>query len=295
VHMPAHIYIRTGRFNEAAQRNAAAAAVDEEYFKAAGPQPFYSMAYYLHNLQFESAAAMFAGNFAEAQRSAHITSTSAEPIADQMAMLEAFAAQELLVLVRFAKWNEILAAKAPIPARTVLNGLHHWAQGVALAETKKVTEAEHELTTLKDGATRVPKEAFVGPINWGGDVLAVAIADLNGRVRRARGDVSGAIAAFTQAVAAEDRLGYNEPPDWLLPEREQLGATLLRAGRAADAERVFRQDLVKHVGSPWALHGVWRSLDAMKSPNAAAAKQAFDDAWKSADVALGADFVPTAR
>jgi hypothetical protein len=295
VHMPAHIYIRTGRFAEAAKQNAEAAAVDEAYFKAEGPQPFYSMAYYLHNLQFESAAAMFAGNYAEAQRTARRTSENAEPIADQMAMLEAFAAQELLVLVRFAKWDAILAAKAPVPERTVLSGLSHWARGVALAETKKVTEAERALAQLKAGATRVPKEAFVGPINWGGDVLAVAVADLEGRVRRASGDLKGAIAAFTRAVAAEDRLGYNEPPDWLLPEREQLGATLLSAGRASDAERVFRDDLVKHVGSPWALHGVWRSLEAMKSPNAAAAKQAFEDAWKGADVALGANFVPTPK
>lgn len=293
VHMPAHIYIRTGQFAQAARRNAVAAAVDEAYFKQAGPHAFYSMAYYGHNLQFESAAAMYAGNRAEARLAAQRTVKESDPVADQMAMLEAFASQELLVLVRFGEWPAILASKPPVGTRTVQSGLYHWARGIALAHTGKAEDAEHELDSLQRTLTRVPKDAFVGPVNWGGDVLAVATADLRGHLRQARGDASGAIAAFRDAVAAEDRLGYNEPPDWLLPEREQLGVALLSIGNAAAAEAVFRADLVKNVGNPRSLHGLWRSLTAQrKSAAASQAKRDFDAAWRGADVVLGDDLYP---
>ena len=133
---------------------------------------------------------------------------------------------------------------------------------------------------------------MVGPINWGGDVLAVAVADLQGHIAWSRQDVSGAIAAFARAVAAEDRLGYNEPPDWLLPERERLGVALLAAKRAAQAEAVFRAELVAHPGNPRALHGVWQSLELRHKSGASVARRQFDDAWRSADVVLGSDLYP---
>jgi len=294
VHMPAHIYIRTGQFMKAAKSNADAAAVDEAYFKVAGPQSFYTMGYYLHNLQFESAAAMFAGNLAEARTSAQRTAKQADPIADQMAMLEPFAAQELFVLVRFGQWGDILASRAPAPVatRTLQRGFHHWARGAALAATGRSGEAEVELAALKQLLPQVPRDAMVGPVNWGGDVLAVAAADLAGRIATARGNAAAAIGAFTAAVKAEDKLGYNEPPDWLLPERERLGVALLAAGRAAEAERVFRADLVKYVGSPRSLYGLWKSLEAQQSAGAAEARRQFDAAWAGADVVLGDDLYP---
>lgn len=293
VHMPAHIYIRTGQYVQAARSNAVAAAVDEKYFKRPNPQTFYAMAYYGHNLQFESAAAMYAGNFAEARSAARRTVAMADPVADQMAMLEPFAAQEILVLVRFGAWSEILAMKAPAPTRTIQRGLYHWARGAAFSHTQRPADARVQLDSLQLTVTRVPKDAMVGPVNWGGDVLAVAAADLRGRIAFAAGDTSDAITAFTAAVAAEDKLGYNEPPDWLLPERERLGAVLLAAGKATDAERVFRADLKHNVGNPRSLYGVWRSVDMQhRAAETATAKRAFDDAWRGADITLGDDLLP---
>ncbi len=292
VHMPSHIYIRTGQYAKAAKSNAIAAAVDEAYFRRTGTQGFYAMAYYSHNLQFEAASAMFGGNLAESRDAAKRTVALTEPIADQMAMLEPFAAMELLVMARFGEWQSILALPAPKSARTLQAGFHRWARGIALAQTGNSAGAAVELDSLVRIQSRVPKEAMVGPVNWGGDVLSVAIADLQGHIATAKRDNAGAIAAFTKAVTAEDNLGYNEPPDWLFPERERLGVALLAAGRPADAARVFRADLTAHVGNPRALFGIWQALDAQKDGGAAAAKQAFDAAWRSADVTLGADLYP---
>ena len=294
VHMPSHIYIRTGQYRRAAHTNAAAAAVDEKYFRTPHPQTFYAMSYYAHNLQFESAAAMYAGNFAEARSAAQRTAALAGPVADQMVMLEPFAAQELFVLVRFGAWPEVLATAPPAATRTIQRGLYHWARGTAFAQTQHAAEARAQLDSLQRTLTRVPKDAMVGPVNWGGDVLAVAIADLRGRIAASVGNTADAIAAFTAAVAAEDKLGYNEPPDWLLPERERLGVTLMAAGKVADAERVFRADLLHNVGNPRSLFGVWRSLAMQhKTSAAAAAKKVFDTAWSGADVALDDALLPT--
>ena len=163
---------------------------------------------------------------------------------------------------------------------------------MALAQTGKVTEAAVELDSLRQTILRVPKDAMVGPVNWGGDVLAVAAADLTGHLLQAKRDTLGAVTAFTAAVEAEDRLGYNEPPDWLFPERERLGIALLTAGKPAAAERVFRADLAKNVGNPRSMYGLVMSLEAQRKGEAVAARQAFEAASGGADVVLGADLYP---
>ena len=285
VHMPAHIYIRTGEYARSARANATAAAVDEKYFKATGTSGLYAAMYYSHNLQFESAAAMFAGNLAWARAAAARTVKLADPIADQMAMLEPFAAMELLVQVRFEQWDDVLRAPAPVATRPLQTALYHWARGAALSGTGRPADAALELQALTDAAAKIPKDAMVGPANAAVDVAAVAQADLMGRVAESKGDLAGAVIGFTAAVVAEDRLGYNEPPDWLLPEREMLGRALLRAGKPARAEATFRADLTRNVGNPRALFGLWQSLEAEKKP-AADIKARFEKAWSSADVTL---------
>lgn len=290
VHMPAHIYIRTGQYARSAKSNADAAAVDEKYIKATGATGLYPMMYYGHNLQFEAAAAMFSGNLAQAQAAAQRTVQFADPIADQMVMIEPFAAMELAVATRFGMWGLVLSAKAPAPARAMQTSLYHFARGAALVGMGKTVDAEAELAALKQAAAKIPADAMLGPANSAADVIAVAVADLTARIADGSADQTGAIAWFTKAVAAEDRLGYNEPPDWLIPERERLGATLMKARRYAEAEQVFRADLKKNVGNPRSLFGLWRSLEAQqKKADAAATRQLFDKAWADADVVLGDD------
>lgn len=295
VHMPAHIYIRTGQYAKSAKSNADAAAVDEKYFTDTGANGFYAAMYYGHNLQFESAAAMFAGNLSQARAAAQRTVKLADPIADQMVMMEPFAAQELSVLVRFGQWPAILGIKAPPATRVLQSALFHFAHGAALAATGRVTQAEADLAALKSAVAKLPADAMVGPANSGADVGAVAIADLTARIAHAKGDVAAAINGFMAAAAAEDRLGYNEPPDWLNPERERLGAVLLKAGRFAEAERVFRADLARNTGNPRSLYGLYRALEGQKKYAAIETKGAFEKAWAGADVTLGDDLYGARR
>ena len=296
VHMPAHIYIRTGQYAKSAKSNADAAGVDEKYFKATGATDgLYPMMYYTHNLQFESAAAMFAGNLAQARSAAERTVRFADPIADQMVMVEPFAAQDLTVLVRFGQWPEILKARAPAPSRLLQTAVYHFAHGAALAATGKIAEAESDLAALRAAAAKIKKDEMIGSSNTVVDVTAVAIADLGARIADAKGDTAAAIKGFTAAIAAEDKLGYNEPPDWLNPERERLGAVLLKAGRFAEAEKVFRTDLEKNIGNPRSLYGLYRALEGQKKAAAAETKASFDKVWAGADVTLTDDLYGSRR
>ena len=295
VHMPAHIYIRTGQYAKSAKSNADAAAVDEKYFKDTGSSGSYAIMYYGHNLQFESAAAMFAGNLAQARAAAQRTVKLAEPIADQMVMIEPYAAQELTVLVRFGQWREILVIQAPPATRVLQTALYHFAHGAALAATGKAADAAADLAALKSAVSALPNDAMVGPANSARDVGAVAIADLIARIADAKGDTAAAITGFTAAAAAEDGLGYNEPPDWLTPERERLGAVLLKARRFADAERVFRADLAKNIANPRSLYGLYRALEGQKKYAATETMRSFEKAWSGADVTLGDDLYGTRR
>jgi len=180
---------------------------------------------------------------------------------------------------------------APAPTRTVQTALYHYIRGAASAGQGNLVEAAREQEALAAAVAKVPEDLMISATNTGRAVLAVADADLAARIASAKGDRAGAVAALTRAVAAEDTLNYNEPPDWLLPERERLGAELLAAGRADQAEIAFRADLERNVGNPRSLYGVWRSLEAQKKGDVAGARKAFEAAWAGADVTLGPDLL----
>jgi tetratricopeptide (TPR) repeat protein len=287
VHMPAHIYHRTGDYRSAIKSNALAATVDEKYLKDTGATGMYPTMYYGHNLQFLSAAAMMAGNFAEAREAGRKTAALVEPLAGDVVMLQPFAMQEVLALVRFERWDDVLAMPRP-PERPLQMALYHYAQGVAHAGKGDVKAAEIDAKNLA-GVGSLPNE-MISLVNSVGAVLMIAREDLAGRIAAAKGDSRRAIEALTRAVAAEDQLAYNEPPDWLLPAREQLGTVLLRADRVVDAERVFRADLERNRQNPRSLFGVLKALEKQgKAAQASEARKAFDSAWQGADTELKMD------
>jgi tetratricopeptide (TPR) repeat protein len=287
VHMPAHIWMRTGDYVAAAKTNAIAAALDEKYVQATGAKGFYPTMYYGHNVQFESAAAMMAGNLASARAAGRKIALLVDPMAGEMAMLQPFALQEVFALVRFSRWDDVLAQAVPPAGRDLQTALYHYTRGVALAAKKQVAEATQELASFEAAASRVPKDLMYSTINPAVLVLDVARQDLPARIADAGADTSRAIAAWRRTVAAEDKVGYGEPPDWLFPARENLAAALMRAGNASEAEQVFRADLEKNRKNPRSLFGLWKALERQgKAAEAAKAKLEFDAAWSGADTTL---------
>jgi tetratricopeptide (TPR) repeat protein len=218
-----------------------------------------------------------------------------DPIGDASPMLEPYALQEAWVALRFGRWKDALQLKAPPATRVVQTALAHYVRAAALAEQGELAEAEQERQSFQAASARVPEDLMISATNRGRAVLDVAAADLDGRIAAARKDIPAAVAALTRAADAEDKLLYNEPPDWLLPERERLGAVLLAAGRAANAESVFRKDLERNVANPRSLFGLWKALDAQAKPEAAGARATFEAAWKGADVTLDASLLGSPR
>ena len=294
VHMPAHIWMRTGDYVEAQKTNAVAASLDEKYVKATGATGFYPMMYYGHNLQFESAAAMMAGNLAAARAAGVKTANLVAPMAGEMAMLQPFALQEVLALARFERWDEVLAQPTPPAGRDLQMSLYHYTRGSALAAKGQIAEAEQELAALTTTSARVAKDVMYSTVNPAPVLLDVARLDLAARIADAKGGGASAIAAWRLAVAAEDKVGYGEPPDWLFPTREGLAAAFMRMGNAAEADKVYRADLQKYRRNPRSLFGLWKSLERQgKTAEAAKAKAEFDAAWAGADTNLSdAGFAP---
>jgi tetratricopeptide (TPR) repeat protein len=287
--MPAHIYARTGDHASAAAANAAGAAADRRYLVTAPPDSLYGMMYYSHNLHFLVDSHMMQGRFNDAQQASARVAEHLGPHVAMMPMIESMVIMPVNVLLRFGRYADILALPAPPAERTVQRAWHHFARGTALAETAKADEAAAERKLLIAAIAAVPETAAFGGGGWApaSAALSVAALSLDARIAAARADHANAIKFWQQAVAAADQLPYDEPPVWFYPVRESLGATLLAAGRAADAERVFREDLEKHPRNARSLFGLQASLARQgKETDAAWVQREFEAAWKNADTKL---------
>jgi tetratricopeptide (TPR) repeat protein len=291
VHMPAHVYIRTGEYVAAEKANAIAADVDREYIRRTGGEGMYPLMYYTHNVHFESAAASLAGRHASARRAADALAAEVTPAVSQMpTMLEAFLLQPVFVAVRFQNWEDLRAMPDPGAKMPLVRAGWLWGRAMAAAGQRDAARAR----TLRDayGVAKdaVPKDYLSSPQNSAAALFAVSDAVLDGRISEAAGDRKAAIEAFRRAVAAEDALAYDEPPAWYYPTRESLGGTLLRDGRPDEAEKVFRDDLAKHPRNPRSLFGLTASLEAQKkTADAAWTRAQFETAWKDADTKLSVE------
>ncbi len=202
------------------------------------------------------------------------------------AFADGFMAMPLEVLMRFGRWDEILAEPAFPDFVPISRALQHYARAVAHAAKGDVSAAQIEQAAFLEARARVPKEAQFGN-NAGSDVLDVAEQLMKGEILYLSGKADEGIAALREAVAREDRLRYDEPPDWIQPVRHALGAALLQSGRFAEAEAVFREDLAKLPGNGWGLYGLQRALQLQgKAEDATATGKQFDGIWKQADVQI---------
>jgi tetratricopeptide (TPR) repeat protein len=285
VHMPAHIYMRTGNYQGAVTSNAKAAEVDRAYIAANGGNGVYPSMYYNHNLDFLASAAMMSGQFKEAKRAADLVVANATPMIAEMPMLEPFGAKTLFVLLRFARWDDVMRLPKPDAKHALLSALWHFGRGVAQAARGKVDDAGKERMAYAEARKAIAPDSDWG-YNKAKDLLAVTDAALDGWLARAARDEGAAIEAWQRAVAGEDALNYDEPPDWFYPTRESLGAALLRAKQFDRAAQAFRDDLTRNPNNGRSLYGLWQAQLAKKDRAAAATEKLFHDAWKRADVSL---------
>jgi|HubBroStandDraft_6_1064221.scaffolds.fasta_scaffold03521_3 tetratricopeptide (TPR) repeat protein len=287
VHMPAHVYIRTGDYEAAVKTNEEAAAVDRAYIKASGAQGIYPMMYYSHNLHFIAMCASMNGNYAEARKNADLLVANVGPHVKDMPPLEGFMTIPMAVDVRFHKWNEILAMPQPDPAMKITTGFWHFSRGMALAGTGKVNEAEAEYKIVSEVEQNTPPDVvFAMPINnKAKDIMKISEDVLGAKIAMARNDKVQAISLLTAAVAIQDTLKYGEPPDWFFPVRESLGGALLINGDAAAAEKVFRADLERNPRNPRSLFGLQQALKVQdQNYDAGFIENEFRDSWKGGEV-----------
>jgi tetratricopeptide (TPR) repeat protein len=285
VHMPAHIYMRTGNYKGATEANARAAEVDRAYIAKNGMNGIYPMMYYNHNLHFLASAAAMEGRYAEAREAAVEVAKNADAIAREMTMLQGPTQWPALMMVRFSRWDEIL--KLPqSTAGSQANALWHFARGMAYAETGRTAEAEREQKQFTAAFAKIPPdEAFM--LNNGRDVISVAQVVLEAKIAEVRKENDRAVELLREAIRREDALSYDEPANWPNPVRENLGGLLLRLGRYDEAEKVFREELTVNPRNGRSLFGLMKTLEAKKeTAGANAIRGQFEKAWARADAPL---------
>jgi tetratricopeptide (TPR) repeat protein len=283
VHMPAHVYIRTGDYAAAEKTNEEAAAADRAYIQSSGVQGIYPMMYYSHNLHFIAMCAAMTGDYAQSQKAAEMLAAHVAPAVKDMPMLEGFMTIPMAVDVRFHKWDAILAIKEPSAEMKTTVGFWHFARGMALAGKGRIGEAEAEYKIVSEAEKATPPDAiFVMPVNnKTKDILKIAENVLGAQVALAKKDNAAAAAMLREAVAVQDTLKYNEPQDWFFPVRESLGGALLMSGDAKGAEQVFRDDLGRNLRNPRSLFGLHQALKAQdRNSDAWFVEQEFRKAWK---------------
>ncbi|HEU4698524.1 MAG TPA: tetratricopeptide repeat protein, partial [Gemmatimonadales bacterium] len=289
VHMPAHIYIRVGRYGDAIASNEHAVHTDETFIQDQRPDGLYPASYYPHNLHFLAFAATMAGRSGEAIEAARTLGTRVDSaLAGEVMEQQTFQSYLPLTLTTFGAWDAVLAVPLPPAELRLATGLTRYARGVALAALGRGGEAAVELDSVRAAAAAATSDP-ANPYNEARAPLAIAVHALQGEIAYRGGRPVEAIAHYEAALAIEDTLRYTEPPTWHHPIHHALGAAYLAGGRAADAERTYREALARFPENGWALYGLAASLRAQGRPAEADAVAArFERAWTGADVQLAA-------
>lgn len=256
VHMPAHIYIRLGRYADAIRINEDAVHADEHLFEgpSAGKNSFYGLAYYPHNWHFMSFAASMAADQETAMRAARQTTASITiEVARAVPSLEPIGAVAWQTMITFGQWKAVLAEPLPPADLRYLTGMAYYARGMAFSANRRWAEAH----AARDSVQRISRGYPEGDPQI---ALQIAALALEGEILQRSGKASASVAPFLRAVELEDGLAYTEPPTWYYPVRQSLGKAMLAAGDLTGAERIYREDLQRFPHNPWSLTGLQRSL-----------------------------------
>ena len=260
VHMPGHIYIRVGRYEDAIKANEHAIHADETYIRDANPtMGVYVAGYYPHNYDFLAFAASMIGREARAIETAEkmVKLISPEMMrAPGMAFAQKHFTRHLEMKVRFRRWDDILRAEAPAADVRVARAMWHYARGRAHAAKGNIAAAAADLAQVRAARDDKALASERLEFNSVGQILSIAAEVLAGSLAQARGDDAAAIDHLRSAARIEDELAYGEPPEWSVPVRQELGRVLIEAGRLAEAEQVFREDLQRFPKNTWSLEGL---------------------------------------
>ena len=289
IHMPSHIYMRIGRYEDAQAINARAVAADRDYIRNQNVTGMYALMYYPHNLQMRWSALCSQGRRAEAMATARdLDRAVPDSLVRAIPMIEFFRTSHALTRVRFGLWDEILKGPAPPAGMPLLNATWRYARGMALAATSKTAEAQVERDSVAAITASTPADAYFS-LNPASAILRFALTHLSGEIAARSGRTDEAVRLLREAAGMQDSLRYDEPQQWCLTARQSLGAVLLVAGRAGEAEAVYREDLAQIPESGWSLYGLTQALRAQKkTQEAASAEKRFRRAWAKSDVTLQA-------
>jgi tetratricopeptide (TPR) repeat protein len=289
VHMPSHIYIRIGRYEDAVKANQKAIMADEDYISQCFSQGMYPLGYYPHNIHFLWSASSLLGASEMAIDAAKKTAEKV-PLAElaTLPFLQDFASTPMLAYTRFGKWNQILTIPYPGDDYKHLKLIWHYSRGIAFLRKDNLKEALEEVeaieSMLKDPGL---EEVIANYTNPSSDIAKVAHKVLLGEIAAYKGDLKASIEYLKEAVEFEDRLIYSEPSPWHIPTRQSLGAILLKDGQYNAAEKVYREDLDFIRQNGWSLMGLYHSLQNQGRTNEAIkVKAEFDKAWEHADIEI---------
>lgn len=294
VHMPSHTYIRTGDYHKGVLVNERASLADSMYISQCKREGSYPMLLYPHNIHFLAACAFLEGNSEKAMTNAwRVAATADKRYLADVITLQHYFSIPYYVLVHLAQWEKILRIPEPGESLMYPRSVWHYARGMAFAATGKQELAEQELKKLKKLATDPSmKKMLIWDMNSAADLSGIASLVLEAELLARRGDFAAADALLVKAIAIEDQLAYQEPPDWFFSVRLTRGHWLLKAGNHPLAEKVFTDDLGTFPENGWALMGLYKSLEGQgKTPEATTVKKRFDKAWQWADIAINSSRV----
>jgi tetratricopeptide (TPR) repeat protein len=291
LHMPSHTYIRIGRYHDGVASNQKAVLVDSLYTEACHAQGVYPLAYYPHNHHFLSACAVLGGEQKPAMEGALQTANHAHSqlLRDPAwATLQHYYSIPWYVQVKLGRWDEILKSSAPEKDLKYPSVIWRYATGMAQLSKADLTEARRNLSEMKAiMADTAIRDLTIWGINSLFDLCVIASKTLEAEILAKERKHDAAISMLKEAVAAEDALNYNEPPDWFFSVRHHLGAVLLEAGRFKDAVNVYEEDLKTYRENGWALRGLMNAYERLNDKAGyEKSRLRFEEAWKHADMKI---------
>lgn len=293
VHMPSHIYIRTGHYHKGVLVNERASVADSSYLQQCKVNKIAPFLYYQHNIHFLAACAFLEGNSKKAMAAAWNVASKSRKEFIQSATVQHYSNIPFYVMVHLGRWNEILNTPRPTDGYLYREAIWHYSQGMALANTGKINEAEKEMALVQQYAMNAAlKEQRIWDMNSVQDLVRIAALTLGSEIAMKQGRYEHSIALLQEALVIEDQLNYTEPPDWFFSVRHSLGRVLVMDKKYKEAEAVYEADMLNLPENGWALMGLYQSLRGQgKMKEAEDVMQRFKKAWQWADMEISASRV----